>query len=237
MDKRNNIFISGSMLKLIAVISMLLDHVAAYILSYYPECTDELFSLFGESVSVVSILRSVGRLAFPIFCFLLVEGFEHTRDRGKYALYLLLFAVISELPFDLAQSNGWNPREQNVFFSLALGYLGMYIPSLWSKDIFNQGLCLLMISVMVICGQSDYGITGFLFIMCMYWFRKGLIGKMIAGVCLLPNPVAVSMATLPIGLYNGKRGFIQGNRWKFTFYAFYPVHLLIIYLFRLLLVG
>lgn len=232
MKARRDLFISGSTLKMIAVVTMLIDHVAAYLLSYDPDCMRTLFTVMGEPVSIVSAMRFVGRLAFPIFCFLLVEGFEHTRNRSRYGMYLLLFALLSEIPFDLAQSDGWNPYRQNVFFSLWLGYLGIYLPSLWSSDFFNRALCLMMITVAVICCQSDYGLLGFLFILSMYHMRRGLIGKMIAGTVLLPNPMGVAMATLPIGLYNGQRGFITGNWMKYSFYAFYPVHLAVIFCIR-----
>lgn len=235
MNRDRDIFLSGSTLKLIAVVSMVIDHVAAFLLVHIPSCTVPLFTFANEPVSLVLILRFIGRLAFPIFCFLLVEGFMHTRNRSRYGLFLLLFALISEIPFDLAQFGGWNPYKQNVFFSLWLGYLGLYIPTFWSTDKLNRCLCLLMIVVAVICCQCDYGLAGFLFIMCMYWFRNGLMGKMIAGTILLSNPMGVAMATLPIGLYNGQRGFIQGNRMKYAFYAFYPAHLLLIYLIRWML--
>lgn len=237
MENKKDIFVTGSTLKVIAVITMLIDHVAAYLLSDIPACTRIFFTFLDEPISVVFVMRTIGRLAFPIFCFLMVEGFEHTRDKTKYGLCLLLFAIISEIPFDLAQTGGWNPHQQNVFFSLWLGYLGIYLPSLWSRDFFNRTLCLLMISVAVLCCQSDYGLAGFLFILSMYRLRKGLIGKMIAGTVLLSNPIGVAMATLPIGLYNGERGFIQGNRLKYAFYAFYPAHLLAIYIIRLLVLN
>lgn len=229
MKTKRDLFISGSTLKMIAVVTMLIDHVAAYLLSDEPACVSTLFTVMGEPVSIVSAMRFVGRLAFPIFCFLLVEGFEHTNNRNRYGMYLLLFALLSEIPFDLVQTNGWNPNQQNVFFSLWLGYLGIYIPSLWSSDFFNRVLCLMMITVAVICCQSDYGLCGFLFILSMYHMRRGLMGKMIAGTVLLSNPIGVAMATLPIGLYNGQRGFITGNWLKFTFYIFYPVHLLVLW--------
>ena len=85
--------ISGYWLKVIAVISMLIDHTSAVILEQIPGLENPAF-----------LMRIIGRLAFPIYCFLLVEGFYHTRSRAKYAGRLFLFALISEVPFDLAFS-------------------------------------------------------------------------------------------------------------------------------------
>ena len=107
--------ISGYWLKVIAVVSMLIDHTSAVILEQIPGLENPAF-----------LMRIIGRLAFPIYCFLLVEGFMHTRDREKYALRLGCFAAVSEIPFDLA-FNGkvLEVGYQNVFFTLLLGLLTM----------------------------------------------------------------------------------------------------------------
>ena len=114
--------ISGSTLKLIAIVSMLIDHTAATVIralliSASPDWQPGLRTLY-------SVSRDIGRLAFPIFCFLLVEGFLHTRNPKKYAGRLFLFALISEIPFDLALQSGWfDPGKQNVYFTLLIGLL------------------------------------------------------------------------------------------------------------------
>lgn len=105
--------ISGYWLKVIAVISMLIDHTSAVILEQIPGLENPAF-----------LMRIIGRLAFPIYCFLLVEGFYHTRSRAKYAGRLFLFALISEVPFDLAFSRRmWDFSSNNVFFTLLFGLL------------------------------------------------------------------------------------------------------------------
>ena len=114
--------ISGSTVKLVGIITMFLDHFAGTLLARIlisGGWTDELYWIYF-------ILRMVGRLGFPIFCFLLVEGFEKTRSRGKYALRLGLFSLLSEIPFDLALSaKVLEFGYQNVYFTLFLGMLAL----------------------------------------------------------------------------------------------------------------
>lgn len=124
--------ISGSTIKIIAVIAMLIDHTAAVVM--IREIMARGFqeaALGGQSLLLgwlmengvlfygYEIMRMIGRLGFPIFCFLLVEGFQRTRDVKKYALRLGLFALISELPFNLAVTGRlWYSGYQNVYFTV-----------------------------------------------------------------------------------------------------------------------
>lgn len=128
----------GSTIKLIAIIAMLIDHTAATILERMmmragymlaTMNTDFLSAWIAEHRLLYfsyMIMRLIGRFGFPIFCFLLVEGFMHTHNRKKYALRLFLFALISEIPFDFAFRGVWfYAGYQNVFFTLFLGLLAM----------------------------------------------------------------------------------------------------------------
>lgn len=117
--------ISGSTLKLIAVGTMLVDHIAAVVLLRIL-LADGYVSLVQEAGLswTYQVMRNIGRLGFPLFCFLLIEGFQHTRNVGKYMLRLGLFGLISELPFDLATSGGISWKYQNVYFTL---FLGMFV--------------------------------------------------------------------------------------------------------------
>ena len=110
--------LSGTALKRLACLSMLLDHLGASLLE------NGLFrcsAIDPRLVGLDQLLRLVGRLAFPIYCFLLVEGFLHTHDFKKYALRMLGFALISEGPFDWAFFSGVYWGHQNVYFTLLLG--------------------------------------------------------------------------------------------------------------------
>lgn len=78
---------SGSALKVIAVISMVIDHSAYYLMEH--------------ETLLYEVMRCFGRIAFPVFAFLIAEGFQHTRNRIKYFLQLLGFAVVSEVPWYL----------------------------------------------------------------------------------------------------------------------------------------
>ncbi len=113
--------IDGSTLKLAAITIMLIDHTAATVLGRILQKTDNYNGLLN---SIYIVMRLIGRLAFPIFCFLLVEGMIHTHNRLKYAMRLAVFAIISEIPFDLALfGKPFYLHYQNVFFTLLIGLL------------------------------------------------------------------------------------------------------------------
>ena len=121
--------ISGSTVKLVGIITMFIDHLAAAVLARVVIrilMTDGRTDQFYDLYSIYSFMRMVGRLGFPIFCFLLVEGFEKTRSRAKYALRLGMFALISEIPFDLAfNATVLEFGYQNVYFTLFFGMLAL----------------------------------------------------------------------------------------------------------------
>lgn len=224
--------VSGSTLKLIAVVTMLIDHIAAAVLARLlitGQGTPALYQIYFG-------MRDIGRIAFPIYCFLLVEGFDHTRDRKKYALRLLLFALVSEVPFDLAFSG--TPLEfgyQNVFFTLLIGLLTiMAFDAVFEKNEWHTAVRAVLMAVIALGGMglaylmhTDYDAKGVMVILVLYLTRK-IRGLQILAGCLafcwweLPAIVAF----IPIAFYNGKRGL----NIKYLFYAFYPVHLLILYL-------
>lgn len=224
---------SGFILKLIAMITMLIDH-AGYI-------------LFSESPAYV-LMRIIGRLAFPIYCFLLVEGFHHTRDTKKYLLRLGVFALISELFFDLAFSNMDSIHgmlsNQNIFFTLFIGLLVIYFMRFFEVTFNNVILVNLFSGFVVLVGcilayimRTDYNVLGILMIVSFYIFKNN---KLLLFIILLILNYQMAgliqafsiLSIILILFYNGKKG-PKIN--KYIFYAFYPLHIAILIVIRKLL--
>ena len=224
--------LSGSWLKLIAVVCMLIDHLAAFYLFKLPVMHTELFMLGHHAVTPLLMMRFVGRLAFPIFAFLIVEGFLHTRSRVRYGRNLLIFALLSELPWNLIHSGTWHYPSQNVFFTLLLGYLGLCALEYFKDDSRRLLASLLGLLVASVLMRADYGCSGYGFILLLYVLRENRILQAIIGSCVLGSRWIAGLAFIPINMYNGERGFVKGPVAKYLFYLFYPLHLLVIYLLR-----
>lgn len=227
--------LSGSVLKLIAIILMLIDHTGVMILYSYPPATVTLFSFGGVDYSWYRIFRDIGRAAFPIFCFLLVEGFLHTHDRKKYGRNLFLFACISEIPWNFMFTNTWRYEKQNVFFTLFLGYLAFCALEYFWDNQKMQLVCVLALLAVSVFLKADYGWRGFVFLLIMYWFRNEKTAQAIIGSCWLYYEWKACFAFLSINMYNGERGFVKGKFLKYVFYWFYPVHIVILVILRKLL--
>lgn len=219
-------------MKLIAVVCMLIDHLAAFYLFKLPVMHTELFMLGHHAVTPLLMMRLVGRLAFPIFAFLIVEGFLHTRSRVRYGRNLLIFALLSELPWNLIHSGTWHYPSQNVFFTLLLGYLGLCALEYFKDD--SRGLLASLLGLLVasVLMRADYGCSGYGFILLLYVLRENRILQAIIGSCVLGSRWIAGLAFIPINMYNGERGFVKGPVAKYLFYLFYPLHLLVIYLLR-----
>ncbi len=204
--------INSFQLKWIAVITMIIDHTGAV--------------LFPDDM----VFRYIGRIAFPIFCFLLVEGFFHTRDVRKYMLRLGLFALISEIPYDLAfRDTVLEFEHQNVFFALLLGVVMMCaLEKSREWPIKVTEVLLAMWAADFLC--ADYRFKGICLIGIYYFLRKSVWGKHAAGAVwnLIWNG-SVQMygaaATAFLIFYNGEKGASM----KYFFYLFYPLHLLALY--------
>lgn len=224
--------LSGSALKLLAVITMLIDHVAAFLLS---GTNIVLFELLGRSVDLYTLMRYVGRISFPIFAFLLVEGYLHTSDKKRYGANLLTFALISELPWNLVHSGRLFYGSQNIFFTLFLGVL-----AIWAFESFRGKHQIMMLLAVMLCALglgADYGFRGVGFVLMLYVLRQQRLLRAVLGTCTLSGGWMAGLAFLPIEMYNQKRGFIRGKVWKYAFYTIYPVHLFLLYLIRLYLAN
>lgn len=241
--------LSGSTLKMIAVITMFIDHVGAGILGRYiinagvaqafyspqwAEQNAELVEPYAALMTAYWVMRMIGRIAFPIYCFLLIEGFEHTSNVKRYVSRLAMFCLISEIPFDLV-FNGTVLEfgYQNVFFTLLVGVLVMWAcriveeHSWWNpltKIVLEIGATALGMALAEFL-RTDYAAIGVVCIMALYVFRKKKSSQLLAGCVSFAWEFTAPLAFIPIAFYNGKRGW----NIKYFFYAFYPLHLLLIW--------
>ena len=211
--------LDGTVLKLIACLSMFIDHLGAVCFS----------GMMG--------FRIIGRLAFPIYCFLLVEGAVHTRNMKKYILRMGIFALISEVPFDLAFYHRLvYMGHQNVFFTLGLGLLAIWflehpIEQLDIPDVLYKLLVIIAAGLIAEFFNTDYGFTG-IAVICIFYYLRGQpqLKYSIAAILLAAMggvEVYAVLALIPILLYNGQRGR-QTKVMQYGFYIFYPTHLLLI---------
>ncbi|MDD2960124.1 MAG: TraX family protein [Lachnospiraceae bacterium] len=227
MNWRERFGISGSTLKFIAIITMLIDHTGAtvvYALTRQPYITAN-----PETLALVrhlyTLMRDIGRIAFPIFCFLLVEGFLHTHDVKKYASRMFLFALISEIPFDFALKPSWfYPSKQNVYFTLLIGLLVLWgITACYGKIVLQL---LILVAGLLAANllQTDYSYKGVFLIEVLYLFRFSKLYQCLGGAAAISWEVPAPIAFIPVFFYNGKRGISL----KYFFYWFYPVHLVLL---------
>ena len=221
--------LSGSALKTIALVCMIIDHIAAYLSSNFSAV---LFTVGSRTITVYRIMRWIGRIAFPIYCFLIVEGVLHTKDRKKYAIRLLIFAIISEIPWNLVHSMKLTYSGQNVFFTLFLGCLALILYEKFEGDRVKQIICLLSLMIVSLILSADYGITGYCMIILMYALRENRLLQAVVGCSVLSSTWIAGLAFIPINLYSGERGFIKGKVLQYCYYAIYPVHLFILYLIK-----
>ena len=181
---------SGLWLKFLALLSMMVDHTG--------------MALFPQ----IQSLRLVGRLAFPLYGFLLAEGAAHTKNSNRYLGRLLLFALLSEVPFDL-----WSFAGIAVLALLAEGIQADY-------------------------GAFGVMTVVAFFVCRIYTSRgTALFTVMNTGFSLLNHTMlqlAAPAAAVPILLYNGQRGRPVN---RYVFYLFYPAHLLLLYLLRQWFIG
>lgn len=224
-------------LKIIAIITMILDH-----------------SSFLKSGPSFTWMRAVGRIAFPIFAFLIAEGYVHTKDVKKYYIRLIIFSLVSQIPFYLFNKPYSMDIKLNVGFTLLFGLIAINIYDKVTKKckkkeidekIFYYSMMTIVILLLALTAsilKFDYGFFGVLLILTFYMFRKNKVLLNVAVVALLILKNSSSLldgsfncysaiyllcyiASLNfINLYNGK----EGTKMKWLFYVVYPVHLLIL---------
>lgn len=234
-------------LKLIACITMLLDHIGAVVVMAWFENSSGANK--GLLLDLYEMLRVIGRLAFPIYCFLLVEGSVHTCNPKRYGLRLLIAAVLSEIPYDLAIYGGISWQNQSVMVTLLLGFLMLRVMNQLGKFPWKL-LAIMPFAVVAELLHTDYGADGII-VIALFALTRGSTWKEIlqffglwcifspfylltpiswlaSGFSLTVQELA-ALAIVPIIFYDGckatKSKFIQ-----WAFYVFYPVHLLALYL-------
>ena len=205
---------SSFIIKIIAVIAMLIDHIG--------------FVFFPD----VLWLRIIGRLAMPLFAFQVALGFQHTKDRNQYILRMLIFALFSQIPFNMLLSVGELSFKLNIGFTFLFALLALY--SLENvKPIWGKILCLVPLVIAAYFLNYDYYLYGIALVIIFYYTQKQpvlLISLFLSATILYfayrQNEVLLftPLALIPILLYNGKKG----PGFKYFFYLFYPLHMLII---------
>ena len=226
--------LNGNVLKLLALILMTVDHIGLYI---FPQ-----FKIF----------RIIGRLAFPIFAYLVSEGATHTRNRARYLYFMLLIGVVTEIIFRIAM-----PRTSlNILITLSLSICIIYSFDFLRSSFRDNNtkkiaismsiFCTLLILIFVIAyilpniiaGYSgiNYGICGVLLPFVAYLFKNRFLKLFAFAICLMLisifNPLSCQiqlfslLSIFLLTLYNGKRGHLKI---KYLFYAYYPFHILLLY--------
>ena len=179
-------------------------------------------------------MRCIGRIAFPVFAFLIAEGFIHTRSRYRYFFTLLGFAVISETPWFLL--NGADGTH-NVMFTLALGVATLMV----LENLLQRSMVLGFLWTLGMAGLAswlgvDYEWRGILVIVFFYLFNgfehslpysRGMQFFCTFTLMMHYGVIGAVMACMILYLYNRKRGFVQGGIAKYGFYAFYPIHFIL----------
>ena len=225
-------------IKYIAIAAMFLDHLAAFLLT--PEKYPALIVLY-------IIMRIIGRIAAPVMFYFLVEGYEHTSSRKNYALRLLAFAILSQIPYSLVRFGKASAGDLNVIFTLLISFLMMAVTDRIKSQII-KGMAIALF--MIISVFSDWGLLGPLMVWIFYMNRGDktkqirdylmiiciqLICTVIFLICNTQNwyegicQLGIFLVIPLLHFYNGEPGRKTiVNKW--LFYVFYPLHFLVIWI-------
>jgi len=236
--------LNGFQIKLIAIITMVIDHTG---MIFFPR---------------IIVFRIIGRIAFPLFAFFIAEGFRHTRSVKKYLFRLFLCAILFQIPDWVFGSEamrrifiswGWESvpiinYELNIFATLFLGLAAISLfEKLKEKHIAYSWLAVTAMAAIAQIIGADYGAYGVLFIIVFYIAERNMIKILIgwiilhasyaayevyssyaaSGIIAFPHSIQL-FSLLSIGiiaLYNGERG----RKMKYFFYLFYPLHMIVLY--------
>ena len=233
--------LTSEKLKILAMGTMLLDHAAAAII--FGSGLNEMSPLV-ENIGIA--MRLIGRMAFPLYAFLLVQGFMWTRDWSHYVVRVALFALISEIPFNLVLTGDlWYSRAQNTMVTMLIGLICMrmlntlekkFCKSAFSEKFLGSVLAIWSVAVSMVAAElmhTDYGAMGILLVVVLFVFRYRP-AELVAAGCLAAvliygfgfEVLFAWIAFFFISRYNGERGRKLG----LMPYVFYPLHLLAVWL-------
>lgn len=231
---------SGATLRHLAMCTMLFDHIAVCLME------NSSFIQTGAGEWMYALLRLVGRMAFPLYCFLLVEAFRYTKCRTKYILTLIVMGLISEPIFDSAIYGGGNIEHQNVLFTLSIGFLMIWSleRSLQSAECVTHypvkiGLLISSCGIFIAAAgfltwylRTDYAIVGILYLAILYLLRNNRNEKAIGGILILgaESGLGALCSIYLIHQYNGEYGNLKVPHWFYR--LFYPLHLLVLLVIR-----
>ena len=250
--------INSSTLKILALAVMLIDHIGAIlVIAYMNTITD--YVVYNRANSVYEILRNIGRVAFPIFVYQLVLGNRYTKDKAKHIKLLLIFTLISEIPFDLAFSNTLiDIKHQSTLWTLLIGSLMMCCLDFINREkllIVPSAFTILVFCVITHFSRSDYGFSGIILVAVIYFFIEYreimiyaapvtfLIAYFIMKYINYHNMekafsmvISESLSTIAFLLIYYDNGVRKGGKaLKWIGYLFYPAHLFILFLIKRLI--
>ena len=224
------------MLKLIACITMLVDHFGYAIVPRLP---------VPYMAELYYTCRIIGRIAFPIYCFLLVEGMGHTRDPYRYVLRLFGGVLLAEIPFDFLFEGGFSWSYQSVMVTLTLGALMLLCMQRTEKN-WLKWLLILPFALVAELTCCDYGAGGIAMIAVFALIPQRLTQALAlvlvnwlvipsAGILVLGFPISVQLfallALIPVGRYSGQK-LTHSRMVQWGFYLFYPIHIFALWMLR-----
>ncbi len=235
--------LNGNQLKMIAIVAMTIDHLTSVIWPGYP--TDWW----------IILLHIIGRLAAPIFWFMVAEGYHHTHDLKKYGIRLLIFAIVGHFAYNFAFGIPFIPFKTSVFnqtsviWALFLGLIGLWVSDHEGFKQWQKTLIILVLTILAFC--ADWSSIAVLAVIYMGENRGNLKKQM---TCIMIwvlvyaivyavfiNPVYGMIQlfvclTIPLlKAYNGERGKMKNM--KYLFYIYYPAHLIVCGIIRIILYG
>lgn len=210
---------SRNFLKILAVLTMLIDHMAFLVLEV------------SGCEEIYEIMRIIGRISFPLFCFVFVQGFLSTHNLRKYMERIFIFAVLSEIPYDLMFSRKLVSLDaQNVLWTFLIAIVALYFMQKFAGNLFAEAIVMVLGSIVAWYFKTDYSYIGVLLIIMLYYLRFNRGYQVISGLLLCLSGGLEIYAVFGLALcYFYSEEKQERQLPKYFFYAFYPAHLLILW--------